>query len=686
MPVNRRKFIQNAAITGAAIAVTPLIRAAGFENFHEPFSINAAPENMTFGDRQLKMNCSYPSDVFYHNGKGGRLIDVTKSPFNAKADGKADDTNALIKAYDFVLAEMDKYEWDGSGSKSPLEYIIYLRKGTYLISDTIIYSGAWRSYESRTQANAMQPGKKLFEKLVRIRFFGQSREETIIKLKSNCSGYDNTSKAVVSFGKSDLNNAVAFNSFRNITINTGKGNPSAVGLDFCGANNTGIHNVSVISEDGKGIAGIDFRISPSMGYHKDITITGFDYAIRMTPYHMTHNCFEYLTIKNQNKAGIQLNECSTCIRKWHSVNRVPAIEITTDAAQAIIIDSKLEGSDKSVAAINAKQGTVFIRNTITSGYKNSILVKNKAVVSEMNISEYVSGPVLSLRDGQVKKSLNLPIEELPVTTWNQDFKNWANVDSFGAKGDGITDDSAAVQAAFNSGKPVVYFTKAVYKLSSPVTVPKSTEHVIGFYGWINGQLIIKEGDSPLFIEDFGQYSETIIKHDNPRTLVLNHVHTSYSSGHNSNDAKVFINNCNNLGKNARTFTRGRFWVRFMDTEYKIAPNFTCKGADMWVFGYKVEGRMTNFEVLNGGRLEVLGGMCNEHGKDFSKEIPVVRNVESSLCYVGLTNGPNKFEVIVEETLQGKTKKLLDTDCPRRGKDPKGWDNDVIIPMYVSYKS
>lgn len=75
--------------------------------------------------------------------------------------------------------------------------------------------------------------------------------------------------------------------------------------------------MSVISEDGKGIAGIDFRISPSMGYHKDITITGFDYAIRMTPYHMTHNCFEYLTIKNQNKAGVQLNECSTFVNGIH---------------------------------------------------------------------------------------------------------------------------------------------------------------------------------------------------------------------------------------------------------------------------------------------------------------------------------------------------------------------------------
>lgn len=77
--------------------------------------------------------------------------------------------------------------------------------------------------------------------------------------------------------------------------------------------------------------------------------------------------------------------------------------------------------------------------------------------------------------------------------------------------------------------------------------------------------------------------------------MLNHVRTSYLSTHNSNEAKVFVNNGNNMGKNAKTFTKGNFWVRFMNTEYKVAPNFTCNGANMWVFAYRVEGRMTNLK-------------------------------------------------------------------------------------------
>ena len=94
--------------------------------------------------------------------------------------------------------------------------------------------------------------------------------------------------------------------------------------------------------------------------------------------------------------------------------------------------------------------------------------------------------------------------------------------------------------------------------------------------------------------------------------------------------------------------------------------------------------MTNFQAINGGRLEVLGGVCNEHGRDFSPQIPVLRTVDSSLSFVGCTNGPNKFEVIVEETLDGHTKRLMRTDCPPRpGTDGHASWKDVVVPLYVS---
>ena len=208
---------------------------------------------------------------------------------------------------------------------------------------------------------------------------------------------------------------------------------------------------------------------------------------------------------------------------------------------------------------------------------------------------------------------------------------------------------------------------------------------MAFYGSIIGNVDVAEDSSqPLLIEDIGTDSRMLVRHQTPRTLVLSHVRCNYFGGREASNAKVFINNCNGMGKHDRVFKNARFWVRFMNTEYKAAPNFTCNGTDMWVFGYKVEGHMTNFESLNGGRLEVLGGICNEHGHAVASDMPIVRNVDSAVSYVGYTNGPNRFETIVEETNQGETSRLLWKDLPSRPGSGKyqRW-NDVFVPLYVT---
>ena len=56
---------------------------------------------------------------------------------------------------------------------------------------------------------------------------------------------------------------------------------------------------------------------------------------------------------------------------------------------------------------------------------------------------------------------------LSVTAFAADV---ANVRDFGAKGDGSTDDTAAIQKAIDSGAGVVVFPKGVYKLTHPLVV------------------------------------------------------------------------------------------------------------------------------------------------------------------------------------------------------------------------
>lgn len=651
-----------------------------------------SPAETPPGDRHPGTRCVFPADVFWHAKQGGRVIDVTEPPFNAKGDGASDDTAALISAYEFVLAEMDKHRWTAAGPESAsCEYIIYLPRGTYLVSDTVIYSGPWR----KMPKSEIRDGQRIFERLVKVRFFGEHRDETIIQLKDNSDGFDGDDKPVLSFGKADLNNAVAYNSVRHLTINTGRGNPSAIGVDFCGANNSTIRDVSVISGDGGGSAGIDFRICPAMGYHNDITVRGFDYGLRMTPYHMTHNCFEFITLEGQSQAGVQVAECSTSIRKLHAIGKSTALEITTPSGQAILIDSQLEGDATEQPALRIGSAHLFARNVKTSGYAQAIQqdVENtqhdsQRVVTDAVIDEYVSSPVMSLQANPPSRSLNLPIEETPVFPWEEDLSQWANVDRFGAVGDGKTDDSVAVQKALNSGKPVIYFPKSVYRLKAPVAIPATVQRVVGFYGSINGTFnITEDGPAPLMIEELGTDSRTRLHHLAPRTLVMRCARLTYENRNRASQPEIFIENCNSLGKTDRVFVHGKFWCRFINTEYKQAPNFTCNGSDMWVFGYKVEGHMTNLESINGGRLEVLGGLCNEHGQPVERKTPVFRNVDSSMSIVAQTNGRHFFETIIEETMDGETKTFMRADFPVRPGSGKyrRW-KDVVIPLYVSKKS
>ncbi|RMF97760.1 MAG: hypothetical protein D6741_09895, partial [Planctomycetota bacterium] len=75
--------------------------------------------------------------------------------------------------------------------------------------------------------------------------------------------------------------------------------------------------------------------------------------------------------------------------------------------------------------------------------------------------------------------------------------------------------------------------------------------------------------------------------------------------------------------------------------------------------------------------------CNEHGHAVDPETPIIRNVDSAVSYVGYTNGPNRFETIVEETIRGKTRRLYWQDLPSRpGSGNYARWNDVFVPLYA----
>ena len=635
-----------------------------------PFTLSAQ------GDRHPDINCEYPEDAFLHANKGGRILDVTQPPFNAVGDGVTDDTHAFVAAYDSVLAIMDTYGWDkGAPASYQTTNIIYIPDGTYLITNTIIYSGPSR-YDHPN------------ERLARIRFVGQSRDGTILKLDDNCPGYElGSNKELISFGQGDFNNGVAFNALRNMTLNTGSGNPGAVALNYCGANNSSVQNITIKSEDGEGSIGLYLRIGPNMGYHNDITIEGFDYGIYALPYHFGVNTFEYVTLKNQKKAAIRTDNSGLSIRKLLSENSVPAVALTETGAHVVIIDSELNNPSGGGMALDLRNGQLFARNVVTSGYENEILHQFLPVdLPDANyIEEYVSGEIFSLREGQTLKSLDMEIEEVPVIPWENEMDEWANVNDYGAVGDGVTNDKTAIQAAMNSGKSTIYFPNAEYYITGSVSVPASVKRINFMYGRLMGQLYVDEDASePLLIED-GLSRGAVVLHYAPRTVILSNFSGNYKNKNSEYGAKLFINNVTNLGKSEENFVDQKVWVRYMNTEFKSGPNFTANNSEMWVLGYKVEGNTTNFKVMNGGTLEVLGGIINEWpgGSVYSptNTPPALMNDRSNVCFIAFSNGPYTQINAIMEISESGTEYITEDMLP----DRTGQYDDYFIPMYVSYE-
>jgi hypothetical protein len=120
------------------------------------------------GDRNPEWDIVYPEEAFLHTGEGGRIMDIAKPPFNAKGDGITDDTPALIRAMNYARGKMIEH---GQFSNEEATCYFYFPKGTYLVSDTIIYEGPGVIYPKRDHTN---------KGLSHLRIIGQRREDTII--------------------------------------------------------------------------------------------------------------------------------------------------------------------------------------------------------------------------------------------------------------------------------------------------------------------------------------------------------------------------------------------------------------------------------------------------------------------------------------------------------------------------
>lgn len=666
-------------------------------------------------------NIVYPSDA-------AAIIDVTRPPYNCDNTGRQDCTAALNRALDDLLRpdllgqraierEIAADPRDDFIHPSSVENrkvagkwqavfpahlasarILYFPNGIYQVSDTVCYT-----FEDLHNSRGNELNR-------RIILQGQSEKGVVIRLRDHAAGFEaGAQKPLLSFMRKDRSNVAMMNKLANLTLSTGRGNPGAAGLRFFANNAGAVRNVTITTDDpdGLGSAGLLLdRFNYSGCYFKDITVKGFDYGI-MASSNRINAVFEHLTLVDQHRAGLLVDGLVATVRDLRSINRVPAVVVTGTSAHLVLLDSRLEqtkAGPSSGPAIEFDEGVLFAREVFSTGYTAAIARFGRTVQPDGMIAEFSSHGAFSTQASSAAgHSLHLPVRETPATPWVEDPAQWISVNDYGAVGDGLHDDTAAIQLALLAGKPVVYFQPGQYLINGQIHVPAGVQRIDFMYADLaagpalraladRGAFVIsEEAVSPLVLENLfafeaWQGSHYLVEHAAHRALILRDLHTQTGAMYRNTvpGGTVFIENvaCTDQfppHPNPFTFRGQTVWARQLNPERGF-PQVLNEGGTLWVLGFKTEGLGAGFETRDGAT-EILGGAANMGGDGF------ILNDSSDVSAICATIGWKSLDTrIVAEKSKDPDRGISSAVLPKRilfhWQAAEGYSEQVFLPLYI----
>jgi hypothetical protein len=563
----------------------------------------------------------------------------------AKGDGVHDDTDAFRKA--FAARKAPPHEWT----------VVYVPAGRYLVTDTI----GWprRGY-----------------------LLGENQEKTVIQLKDNCPGFNRgNGKPVVYtgipgpyYGSDSRANAAFANYVMNLTIDTGKQNPAAIGIRYVTHNQGIIGEVTIRSGDGKGKVGVDLSDTEfGPGFCRNVTIEGFDIGID-TPGNVSHVTLADITLKNQRQVGIR-NRFPMSLQNLTSHNRVPAIRNEGGMAHLVLVGAQLTGGSKRHCAVEHSGGAAYLRDVKSTGYRAALGRGNRPMTGA-NVENKVAGKTHKLFPAADKIALApVPTPHAPLV---EPLARWHVVDGSAA------DDTRAIQKAIDSGARTLYFKFGeTYHISDTIHVRGNVRRIIGFQSNIDGRkakdvfvgtgkpLVKFDGKADHPISVWGlrvsawpwnrkiiaieidtaqdiDFSMTgwVAFHTTPRAAGTVIIDEGIGDSVFEGPGTVVIRQCNienNPFKDGRSLPR---------------TYLRNKGSHLVVLGMKTESPAVHAVTTDGGLTEVLGGFFRDHfgpdqyswrgdpplpGLDMSAGVPcwITRDASILASYYQYAWGPGK---------------------------------------------
>lgn len=412
-------------------------------------------------------------------GTAGYKVFRNVKDYGAVGDGAADDTDAINKA----ISDGSRCG-QGCDSSTTVPALVYFPPGTYVVSKPLV-------------------------QLYYTQFVGDAVSPPTIKAAASFEGmavidadpYDNQGNNFW------VNQNNFFRQIRNFVIDlTAMPVNKGAGIHWQVAQATSLQNIvfNMRTDGGEQNAqqGI-FMDNGSGGFMVDLTFNGGKYGAffgnqQFTTRNLTFNNCQTAIFMNWNWAwtlqDVKINNCGIGIDMANGGT-------SQTVGSVLVVDSVFQNTPIGVLTAYSvsspdTNGTLILDNVdmtsnvpvavSDSGTKATVLAGNQKIAS------YVQGRTYGGQAGAAGKSVQSPQTDIPkpdslldkatgkvFTRSKPQYEalpasSFVSVKSSGAKGDGVTDDTAAIQAVFDkaTADQVVYFDHGAYLVTDTVKVPK----------------------------------------------------------------------------------------------------------------------------------------------------------------------------------------------------------------------
>ncbi|ACB74556.1 glycosyl hydrolase family 28-related protein [Opitutus terrae] len=387
-----------------------------------------------------------------------QAVYATREAFGVHADGLGDDSAALQRAIDQV-------------QETTRRGIVFLPEGRYRLTRALqVWSG--------------------------IRLIGYGANRPVLVLGANTPGYqDGAGKYLVHFVSDrpatpdlpvrDANPGTFYSGISNVDIEIGPGNPAAVGVRAHFAQHC--HLAHMEFRIGEGRAGVEEVGNEA----EDLQFHGGEFGITL---HKPSPSWPFVLLDSsfvgQRQAAIETEEGGLTLIRVRMADVATAVVVRPERAEELFMkDCRLERISGPALVISDERSArtqINLQNVVCADVPRLARFRESGReiagrAEHYRVQEFSHG--LQVTDlGAMPRihttSVLEPLEALPALVESDisplpPMASWVDVRTLGAKGDGVSDDTAALRAAIAQHR-TIYLPSGRYRVTEPILLRPDT--------------------------------------------------------------------------------------------------------------------------------------------------------------------------------------------------------------------